>query len=43
MRVKEHPIISDFKKGRLVTFEYAPYTLELFWKPKPDFLVIDLA
>lgn len=28
MRVKEHPIISDFKKGRLVTFEYDGKILE---------------
>ena len=28
MRVSGHPIISDFKKGRLVTFEYDGITLE---------------
>lgn len=28
MRVKEHPIISDLKKGRLVSFEYDGKVLE---------------
>ena len=28
MRVTEHPIISDFKKGRLVKFEYDGKVLE---------------
>ena len=28
MRVTEHPIISDFSKGRLVQFEYDGRTLE---------------
>ncbi len=28
MRVSEHPVLSDFKKGRLVTFEYDGTTME---------------